>query len=124
MNDNLEVKHYKRGRHLINKLINNFPDGIYSKELEKAFVEKELKRHINFRIASFDYFNFAFLVSVTLLGLNKEAIERTEKHNEYNYLIDYEPGNLNVTKVSEYFNSENNKTKFPPKIKKLMRIMI
>ena len=111
MNDNLEVKHYKRGRHLINKLINNFPDGIYSKELEKAFVEKELKRHINFRIASFDYFNFAFLVSVTLLGLNKEAIERTEKHNEYNYLIDYEPGNLNVTKVGEYFNSENNKKK-------------
>ena len=111
MDDNLEVKHYKRGRYLINKLINNFPGGIYSKELEKEFIDKELQRYINFNIAHFDYLNFAFLTSVALLGLNKESIEKSEKHNEYNYLIDYDSANIKAIKASDYFNQEDKKKK-------------
>jgi len=100
--NNYEELHYKRAMHMLNKILDLFPDGKYNKNKEIEFSLREMKRIHVTDIAVFDYNNLLFLLSVALLGLNKEAIEKSEKHNEYEHEIDYNILNLHrVSKTGE-----------------------
>lgn len=83
--NNSEI-YYKRGLHIINKLLNIFSndDSFYKKRL--MFMEEEFKRYANFYdIALKDTNAFSMTGLVTLLGLNKENVEDTEKNANYNF---------------------------------------
>lgn len=78
--------YYKRGLHIINKLLNIFSndDSFYKKRL--LFMEEEFKRYANFYdVALKDTNAFSMTGLVTLLGLNKENVEDTEKNANYNF---------------------------------------
>ena len=94
-----EELHYKRSMHMLNKLLNLFPDGRYNKSVETEFSKREMKRIHTCDIGLFDYNNLIFLLSVALLGLNKESVEESEKHNEYKHDIDYNV--LNLHRISK-----------------------
>ena len=86
----LEEKQYKRCEHMIDKIKGTFPNWIYNKKQEQELVKNELIRHKNFpQLAEYDYTNIGFLICVSLLGLNKESIERNEKHNNYELSVRY-----------------------------------
>lgn len=86
----LEIKHYKRSKYIIDKIKRTFPDGIYNKKLEQQLIQKELIRYRSVtELANYDYINIGFLISVALLGLNKESIERNDKHSDYEYPVKY-----------------------------------
>lgn len=78
--------YYKRGMHTIDKLLNIFSndDSFYKKRL--MFMEEEFKRYANFyELALKDTNAFSMTGLVTLLGLNKENVEDTEKNANYNF---------------------------------------
>lgn len=84
MNNN-EI-YYKRGLHIIDKLLNIFSNDntFYKKRL--MFMEEEFKRHANFYdIAIKDNNAFTMTGLVTLLGMNKENVEDTKKNVNYNF---------------------------------------
>ena len=85
-----EILHYKRGMYYINKLIDAFPSGEYVQKYEDDFFEKQYHRFKHNKIAAFDVNNFNFLCMLTLMGLNKEAIERSGNNQDYKYKIDYQ----------------------------------
>lgn len=90
IDNNSEILHYKRGMFFVNKLFNLFPDGIYNKQFEEDFVKKEINRFFNYSIARFDLHNFMFLCTVSLMGLNKENMEKCKNIKDYKYKIDYD----------------------------------
>lgn len=105
-----EIMHYKRGMYYIDKLIKLFPNGRYDKENELLFSEKEYDRFRNYYIASFDLNNFMIICSISLMGLNKEAIEKSGNNKEYKYILDYSNvdfSNMPI-EVIEFFNAFNN----------------
>lgn len=104
-----EILHYKRGILYIDKLIKVFPNGRYDKKNELLFAEKEYDRFRNYYIASFDLNNFMILCSVALMGLNKEAIEKSGNNKEYKYILDYSNADLSNMPIEmiKFFNEFN-----------------
>lgn len=87
---NLEQKHYKRSRYMIEKLKRTFPNSVYNKKQEQQLIQKELIRYRSVtNLASYDFINISFLICVSLLGLNKEGIEKNDKHSDYEYPVKY-----------------------------------
>lgn len=83
-----EEKQYKRCEYIIDKLKRTFPNYIYNKDNEQELIEKEIIRVRNFNdLAYYDIINISFLISVALLGLNKENIEKNDKHSDYEYPV-------------------------------------
>ena len=83
---NREEIYYKRGLHIINKLLNIFSNdnSFYKKRL--MFMEEELKTYANYPdIATKDGNALSLTGLVTLLGMNKENVEDSEKHSNYNF---------------------------------------
>jgi len=85
-----EVLHYKRGMYYVNRLINTFPNGKYIQKNEDDFFEKQFNRFRCNEIACFDLNNFNFICVLSLMGLNKEAIEKNENYKDYKYNINYD----------------------------------
>lgn len=76
--------YYKRGMHIIDKLLKNFNNDstFYKNRLE--FSKSELKRMFtNKDLVDKDINSFYITSLVVLLGLNKENIENLNKHNNY-----------------------------------------
>ncbi len=95
----LEIKHYKRSKYIIDKIKRTFPDFIYNKKQEQQLIQKELIRYRSFTdLSNYDFININFLISVALLGLNKESIERNDKHSDYEYPVKYKDNKV-VTSV-------------------------
>lgn len=106
----LEEKHYKRSKYMIEKIKKTFPNGIYNKKQEQQLIQKELIRYQSVNdLATYDFINIGFLIGVALLGLNKESIERSEKHSEYEYPVKYKDKEMVTAKfASADKNTERN----------------
>ena len=86
MTDN--VKYYKRGLYMINKLLNTFKNDSSFYKKREELVEKEYLRYSNFTsLVAVDIRAFTLTSLVALLGLNKENIENIDKNAEYNFII-------------------------------------
>ena len=92
-----EILHYKRGIFFIDKLLRYYSNNKYTLEKEKAFYQGEFNRFNTIPVASFDLNNFLVICGVALLGLNKEAIERSGNNKDYKYDIDYSVTNIKTT---------------------------
>lgn len=98
----LEEKHYRRSKYMIEKIKKTFPNGIYNKKQEQQLIQKELIRYRSVTdLANYDFINMGFLIGVALLGLNKESIEKNEKHSEYEYPIKYKDNKVVIDKNNE-----------------------
>lgn len=96
--DSLEKKHYKRSKYMIEKLKRTFPNYIYNQKQEQQLIQNELVRYLNVaELANYDFINICFLISVALLGLNKESIEKNEKHTDYEYPVKYKENKVVIT---------------------------
>ncbi len=84
-----EELHYRRGIHFVNKLIKNFSGRIDDDKVENEFSIKEFLRFKSTGISKFDLSNFLFLCTVSLVGMNKEAIEKSEKNKDYKFKINH-----------------------------------
>ncbi len=90
MNGKSEMLHYIRGLFFVEKLKKNLSWEKYSEKSVCEFFydcEEKLLNRTNF--SSFDLNNFNILCAVTLLGLNKESIEKNENLKNYKYDIKY-----------------------------------
>ena len=92
-----EILHYKRGIFFIDKLLRYYSNNKYTLEKEKAFYQGEYNRFKTIPVANYDLNNFLVICGVALLGLNKEAIERSGNNKDYKYDIDYSVTNIKTT---------------------------
>lgn len=92
-----EILHYKRGIYFIDKLLRYYSKVKYTSEREKSFYQGEFNRFNTIPVANFDLNNFLVICGIALLGLNKEAIERSGNNKAYKYDIDYSVTNIKTS---------------------------
>ena len=76
-------RYYRRSYNAINKLIEVYRNGYRKEDTLKFREELKNKYYSNPKIAQSEFNNIMFTIMITLLGLNKEAIENTGKIIEY-----------------------------------------
>lgn len=77
--------YYKRGTYIIDKLLKIFTNDSTFYEKRAEFFKEELKRiYINRELVYKDFNSFYITSLTSLLGINKENIEKVNKHNDYN----------------------------------------
>lgn len=111
--------YYKRGMYIIDKLLNIFSNDstFYKKRIE--LIKNELQRcNTNKQLMIKDINSFYITAMVSLIGLNKENIEKMNKHSDYDlYKLDEkEKETMNLDKMKkaypEFELSRNLITKF------------
>ena len=111
--------YYKRGMYIIDKLLNIFSNdsSFYKKRVE--LIKNELQRcSTNKQLMIKDINSFYITAMVSLIGLNKDNIEKMNKHNDYNLykLEEKEKKYMNLDKMKkrypEFELSRNITTKF------------
>ena len=94
--------YYKRGLYMIDKFLKEFTNDSSFYRKRASLVEREYLRYSNFKeIASKDMNSFILTGLVAILGMNKENIERIDKHADYDFSILNKQGLKEVEKLKE-----------------------
>ena len=111
-------RYYRRSYNTINRLIEVYKNGYNKQNTLKFRQELMNKYHSNPKVVQSEFYNTMFTVMIALLGLNKEAIEKTGKIIEYkNNTNKIDMSNLNFSKdqkkrLEDFYNSKVISTDF------------
>lgn len=111
-------RYYRRSYNTINRLIEVYKNG-YNKENTLRFRQELINKYYsNPKVAQSEFNNIMFTIMISLLGLNKEAIENTGKIIEYkknNNEVDLSKfvfSNEQKLRLKEFFDSKTLSTDF------------
>ena len=108
MNKTSQELHYTRAMRFLNKLHEFVRDGKYDKEGEKNFFIRLVPMCRQNPFTMFELNNFMLTCSIGVIGLNKEAIENSNRNNNYGFNIEYlEPRFSIIEKFYREFKLEN-----------------
>jgi len=83
--------HYRRGIYIIDKIIETISKGNDARAMNHLLLWLHQRAvGSNHVLGIYDINNFLLCVSVTLLGLNKETIEKSDNFKDYKYKINYQ----------------------------------
>ena len=104
-----DILHYKRGIYIVDKLISFMSTDKKSKGIVEASKWVYNRAHNkDCQLGVYDLNNFLLLCSITMLGLNKEHIEKTDNLNDYKYELSFPTYEdiYEVNKLARYGNDK------------------